>query len=321
LLTCYFGTTGLKGSYDLSTEGTARCYEMASLLWCRPTLDDDNKGDFTGTNRAAKPGIEENVRQMRPFRRLWMTYCYYAQPCWRLARAAIAVLVMMAMWLLLAKIFGEPNSPTRGPVAYYIYTWVTFVDVLITLLVVFLVVDATLFSRSVVIRLTQIESHWPTETVKRFHLGRANLEDWLDIKFVADRTRCITRLIYFPFLMLALLIVSRSPIFDNYSFTPTLAIAQGILLAIIIGSVVSLRNAAERARKTAMEHLSEKIMAAGHTDPSRANQLEKLWTEVRDMQDGAFAPPLSQPVVKAVLLPLVSYGGTWLVQLYALPGL
>jgi hypothetical protein len=39
------------------------------------------------------------------------------------------------------------------------------------------------------------------------------------------------------------------------------------------------------------------------------------------MQDGAFAPPLSQPIVKAVLLPLVSYGGSWLVQLYALPGL
>ena len=299
----------------------ARCYEMASLLWCRPALDDD-KGDFTGNNRVAKSGIEmENTRQMRPFRRLWMTYSYYAQPRWRLARAAIGVLVTMALWFILAKIFGEPNSPARGPVAHYIYTWVTFIDVLITLLVIFLVVDATLFSRSVVIRLTDIESHWPSETVKRFHLGRANLEDWLDIKLVAERTRCITRLIYFPFLMLALLIVSRSPIFDNYSFTPTLAIAQGILLAIIIGSVVSLRNAAEQARKKAMEHLSEKIMAAGHTDPNRANQLEKLRTEIRDMQDGAFAPPLSQPVVKAVLLPLVSYGGAWLVQLYALPGL
>jgi hypothetical protein len=30
---------------------------------------------------------------------------------------------------------------------------------------------------------------------------------------------------------------------------------------------------------------------------------------------------LSQPIVKAVLLPLVSYGGTWLIQLYALPEL
>jgi hypothetical protein len=307
----------------------ARWYEMASLLWCRPALDDDDKGDPKSTNsepphnRVTGSGIEmEKARQMRPFRKLWMTYSYYARPRWRLTRAAIGVLVMMVLWwFILAKIFGEPNAPARGLVAYYIYIWVTLVDVLITLFLIFLVVDATLFSRSVVIHLTRMESHWPGETVERYHLGRANLEDWLDIKFVAERTRCITRLIYFPFLMLALLIVSRSPIFDNYSFTPTLVIEQGILLAIIIGSVVSLRNAAEQARKTAMEHLSEKIMAAGHADPNRAIQLEKLRTEVRDMQDGAFAPPLSQPVVKAVLLPLVSYGGTWLVQLYALPGL
>jgi hypothetical protein len=62
-------------------------------------------------------------------------------------------------------------------------------------------------------------------------------------------------------------------------------------------------------------------MAAKRTNPNMASQLEELRTEVRDMQDGAFAPPLSQPIVKAVLLPLVSYGGSWLVQLYALPGL
>jgi hypothetical protein len=141
------------------------------------------------------------------------------------------------------------------------------------------------------------------------------------MRFVADRTRCITRLIYFPFLMLAFLMVSRSPIFDSYTFTPTLVIAQVIILAIIIGSVVSLRQAAEQARNTAIEHLSEKITAAKRTNLNLGNQLEALRADVRDMQEGAFAPPLSQPIVKAVLLPLVSYGGTWLVQLYALPGL
>lgn len=198
-------------------------------------------------------------------------------------------------------------------------------DVVITLLLIFLVVDATLFSRSVVIHLTAVESHWPGKLVEsykgRFHLGRANLEDWLDMRFVADRTRCITRLIYFPFLMLALLMVSRSPIFDIYNFTPTRVIAGVIMLTIIVGSVVSLRHVAEQARNTAIEHLSEKIMAAKRTNPNMGSQLEMLRTELRDMQDGAFAPPLSQPIVKAVLLPLVSYGGTWLVQLYALPGL
>jgi hypothetical protein len=38
------------------------------------------------------------------------------------------------------------------------------------------------------------------------------------------------------------------------------------------------------------------------------------------LRDGAFAPLSSQPLVKALLLPLVSYGATILVRTYALPG-
>jgi hypothetical protein len=310
----------------------ARWLEMASLLWFRPDTDAEQHPNDPAKNQNSEPTLNnqmsesvtqtEKIGPKRPFNRLWMTYCYYGQPHWRLARAAVGTLAMMALWLVLANIFGEPTVPARGPIAHQIYRWVTIFDVVITLLLIFLVVDATLFSRSVVIHLTAVESHWPGELVdgykERFHLGRTNLEDWFDMRFVADRTRCITRLIYFPFVMLALLMVSQSPILDNYAFTPTLVITQVVILAIIIGSVVSLRHAAEEARNSAIERLSEKIMAA---NPNTGSQLEKLRAEVRDMQAGAFAPPLSQPIVKAVLLPLVSYGGTWLVQLYALPGL
>ena len=45
-----------------------------------------------------------------------------------------------------------------------------------------------------------------------------------------------------------------------------------------------------------------------------------LLAQIKNLNDGAFAPWSSQPLVKAVLLPLISYGGTALVHLYALPG-
>jgi len=45
-----------------------------------------------------------------------------------------------------------------------------------------------------------------------------------------------------------------------------------------------------------------------------------LLKEVEDLKDGAFAPLTAQPVVRAVFLPLLTYGGTLLVHLYALPG-
>jgi hypothetical protein len=57
------------------------------------------------------------------------------------------------------------------------------------------------------------------------------LNDWINLDFVARRTNCIGSLIYFPFVMIALLMVSRSTIFANYAPSLTILIAQGISLS------------------------------------------------------------------------------------------
>lgn len=124
--------------------------------------------------------------------------------------------------------------------------------------------------------------------------------------------------------MFTLLVVSRSPVFDNFTVTPTLIIAQIVSVVVIVGSVLALRAAAEEARTIAAEHLTAKIIAAKGTPQANraavASQLEVLLSRVEYLREGAFAPLSNQPIVKAVLLPLLSYGGTVLVQFYALPG-
>jgi hypothetical protein len=45
-----------------------------------------------------------------------------------------------------------------------------------------------------------------------------------------------------------------------------------------------------------------------------------LLARIDNLNDGAFAPWSSQPIVKAVLLPLLTYSATFLVHIYALPG-
>jgi hypothetical protein len=174
-------------------------------------------------------------------------------------------------------------------------------------------------------QLTSIRSEWPKSTVDHFKntlgLDPSNLDDWIDIQFLVKRTKFITTLIYFPALMFALLVVSRSPVFDSYTVTPTLVIAQAISVIVIIGSVFSLRWAAESAREAAVNHLTDKITAARGPsgDGKVASQLEMLLGRVQNLREGAFAPLSSQPIVKAVLLPLLSYGSTVLIQMYALP--
>lgn len=247
----------------------------------------------------------------------------YANRTWaRCFRALTATVVMFVFGWILSLLSGEPNIPARGSVAGNFFFTITIVEVFVTLFLVFLVADATLLSREFVNRLTAVSTVWPATTLldfrTRFGLDDAHLADWLDIQFLGRRTHSITRVIYFPFIALAFLVFSRSKLFDDFVTSWAIVVIQAFSVAIVIGSAIALRLAAEKARAVACEHMNAQIIAAKDEDAPR---LEKLLDEVKNLNDGAFAPWASQPVVRAVLLPLITFGGTWLLHLYALPGI
>jgi hypothetical protein len=243
-------------------------------------------------------------------------------------RAGIGTVAMVLFWtVILVPVFGHVTfNPARGARANWLFHTTTLVEVWSTLFLTFLVADATLYSRAFIKRLAAINTRWSDTTFDKyreiFNLHHAdNLADWVDLRFLAERTRSITQLVYFPFLALAVLIFSRSPLFDDSAISLTLVIGQAANLAIIIGAVLAYRSTAEYARRLACKHVTTRIIAAkGRGDDAIADQLERLLAEMRDLSEGAFAPWSSQPLVRAVLLPLLTYGGTLLVHAYALPG-
>jgi hypothetical protein len=115
------------------------------------------------------------------------------------------------------------------------------------------------------------------------------------------------------------MILARNHLFDDFPISWTAVAAQVIAFAVIVGSVLSYRSAAENARKAARDHLTTRIVTA-QGDEKKVGQLERILTEIESLREGAFAPLTSQPIVKAVLLPLVTYGGAWLAHSYGLPG-
>src|SRR5262249_41462295 len=120
------------------------------------------------------------------------------------------------------------------------------------------------------------------------------------------------------------LIASQNMFFDNFTLDPALVTIEAVSLAVIIGSVLALRWAAEDARAAACEQLTSKIIAAKGrrgVEDGVAGQLELVVSRIGNLREGAFAPLSSQPIVRAVLLPLLTYGGTMLLHLYAMPGL
>jgi hypothetical protein len=131
-------------------------------------------------------------------------------------------------------------------------------------------------------------------------------------------------LIYFPFVqIIALLIVSRSTVFANYAPSLTIFIAQGIGLSVVFGCAIVLWWAARAARNTAKQNLTDGIIRAKDSEGNVyiAEQLETLLSRVDRLNYGAFGPFTQQPLIKAVLLPLGSFGWAALVENGMLPGL
>ena len=255
---------------------------------------------------------------------------------------------------VLEPLFGEPANPARSDLARGLRTWTTTFDVFSNLFLTFFVFDATfrclLFvyklhraqtaSRS---KLHRAQVEWPTKTMELFNdrlrLQTHLVDEWIDLDFVAKRTRCIGSLIYYPFVLIALLMVSRSTVFANYAPSLTNLVAAGISLSVVFGCAILLWWAATAARNTAKQNLTDGIIAAGvipprlltraatqrkmtrDSNPRYAEQLETLWSRVDQLNDGAFRPFSQQPLVRALLWPLGSFGWTNLIESGMLPGL
>ncbi|MGZ3324441.1 MAG: hypothetical protein ACXU9C_26180, partial [Xanthobacteraceae bacterium] len=148
------------------------------------------------------------------------------------------------------------------------------------------------------------------------------LDDWLALIFLSKRTKCITALLYWPFLIIALIVVSRSRLFANYNPSIPDLVTMGAGVLIVTASAILLRRSAEAARETARRKLRDQIAEARSLPDGGqfASQLELLLRRVEDLREGAFSPYSQQPVVRAMLLPLGSLGGTALLEYLLVPG-
>ena len=91
---------------------------------------------------------------------------------------------------------------------------------LVAQFLIFFVADATVLCVLFMRGLRLHAANWPKPTLAAFHarLGVPvqYLDDWIDLELVARRTRCVAALIYYPFIVLSLMILARSAFFDDW---------------------------------------------------------------------------------------------------------
>ena len=93
--------------------------------------------------------------------------------------------------------------------------------------------------------------------------------------------------------------------------------------AIVVACAFALRRSAEASRRHALARVRDAILRVKGERGSGAlvGQLEALRDRIERLRDGAFAPYSQQPLLKAVMLPLLTFGGSSLFDYLTLAGL
>jgi hypothetical protein len=157
--------------------------------------------------------------------------------------------------------------------------------------------------------------NWPQRTLDVFQarteIACHYLNPWIDLQFLASRTRCIGALVYYPFIVLSMMLLARSDFFDRWVPEPSLTVIAGLSYTIVLLCAVALRFAAEASRREALRFYDDVMLRArGTGDAGLAEQLCLLRTRISELSDGAFAPYSQQPLLKAILLPVLTVGGS-----------
>lgn len=250
----------------------------------------------------------------------------------RLALGVLLLIVTIGVLLILAS--GEsPNIPYRGKAAIAAHRQTLFFAILSFLFLLVFVIDSTRRTCCLATRLgNRNPTEWPRGMLQKCFGGKpgelsepvpdpANQtsqyqDDWIDIQLIAARTAVVGNFIYYPFLILSLIILARSSFFDNWQIPVGLRMVFTFYLLLAIVCALLLRNAAERARRHALENLTQEIVMAlrDETRKQEVDQMKFIKEAIQAEHRGAFSSFLHQPWLKALLLPLGSYSGIQLVE-------
>jgi hypothetical protein len=204
---------------------------------------------------------------------------------------------------------------------------ISFFNLLAIQFLIFWVADALFLTRSFVLALAKDRPRWPNDILEKrareLGLSKPWAAMWFDMRLIAWRTGRVANLIWYPSIMIALMAGAALTVeFGELGFASN-PIALVISAGFVICAAVMLRRVAESWRSDVICRLDDdRLRALGAPGGSgqQVSQLECLSERVRALAEGAFAPYSQQPLVRAVLVPAITYGATVGVQYLHISG-
>jgi hypothetical protein len=262
----------------------------------------------------------------------WDNFRHYSTGWRRLLRCILIGLLYGMLFWLLDLLFEHRVYEARGYSARLADRFLrTFSGMCQVGLLVFVVDCAVLSYRFVRYLSSDHILIWPTGLLRSKAQSRGlaltqadeavkkGLRQLLNLELIDDVTRVVAGLIYKPFIILLILLVAQSSLFENWHWNTPLVLTVLISAATAFACAMTLQQAASSARLKALKKLDVLLSTCGGSaEGDERAKLEPMRSAIDDMQSGAFASFYQNPAIRAVLIPLGGGGG--LAALEALVG-
>ncbi len=260
--------------------------------------------------------------------KLWSEFQKDGVWCARLVRCAVLFFLSVLFCVLLAKWtyfdLSSLQAHARGRIAFWCSHVILFLTGIgLTALLIF-VADSTLLCYRFITCLARRAQtlEWPPEVLdaEASAFGLTNhqrtdpdmqeaLKRGALLRFVDRSTNVVAHMIYYPFIVLLLLMVAQNRLFDDCPWNVPLVGIAVLCAGVALICAVYLQRSARKVRDDALDQLARAIQRRPDgTNPERAI-LEQMQTEINNMNSGAFTSIYQNPIVVALMLPLGGGGG------------
>jgi hypothetical protein len=273
-------------------------------------------------------------RKARPMERLWREYAGRRSPRIGWTIVAAVAYFFVCLWVMQV-LDARPGVPIRGDHAQEVVAVLGLDIILGVVLLVSMIFGCGAFIFWVLWPAQETIPLFPARRVREFERTynlckegeegdpfRRFIDTCLAVNLAAQRSKSLTTLIYLPFAVFALMVVARSPLFDNWDTPFGLVIVLGLPFATVLGCTIWLRFETMRFHQKAIRKAQRELIRLRGQDVGEARlwQLERLFEKLRDEKRGSFQSIALQPMVRALLLPLGGYSGIELLEHFVLAG-
>ena len=273
-------------------------------------------GYFTGHEVLSLPWLRR--RLITPWRAVRSRYWMYG-----------LTVLHLVFSVALVNALGDFSPPIRGHYTRVIYHATVLLLLSGFLALAYLFVDEVRKCRTLARRLISMPAPWGDQTFETFAQQRNirlyasgcvrdGLTRWIGVRLLAEKTLASENVIYYPFVVLLLIIVVHSGLFDNWRFVPSIILVLVTGVLVIAACILFLRFSVKQVRDSALTSMQMALARDLRDGAEREIQSLKLMIEdVRNERRGAFRPVFNDPIFKALLMPLGGYGSLYLIDYLA----